>query len=457
MYIFVPVFKIYVMRINSLYYKQNINIAFPIMLSLAGQAIVQMADNIMVGQLGAPELAAVSLAGAIIMNTMVVGMGIATGLTPLVGQAHALDDKERIAGFFQNSLLLNTTVSLVLTLFLFLLMPYLTMMGQPAEVVELCKGYYILTSFSVIPFILFMTFKQYMEGVGNTKVAMVITISCNVLNILLNYIFIYGKFGAPFLGVAGAGLATLISRLMMPVAFFLYIHRSQIYSPVFRFSNTSSRKIKQLLQVGYPIAGQMVVEFLSLSLITVMMGWLGTIALAANQIVMSMISLTFMISSGIAGASTILVSHEFGRGNIGKMRRYAHASFRLAVIFMAGAAVIYALFGAPIASIFTPDPEVIKVARNLFFVVAVFEIFDGLQVTALGALRGITDVQRPMIYALVSYLFVAVPLAYIAGILLDFGAPGLLSGFCGGLMFAATLFIRRFNKSVSNTRLRRES
>ena len=459
MYIFVPVFKIYVMRINSLYYKQNINIAFPIMLSLAGQAIVQMADNIMVGQLGAPELAAVSLAGAIIMNTMVVGMGIATGLTPLVGQAHALDDKERIAGFFQNSLLLNTTVSLVLTLFLFLLMPYLTMMGQPAEVVELCKGYYILTSFSVIPFILFMTFKQYMEGVGNTKVAMVITISCNVL-ILLNYIFIYGKFGAPFLGVAGAGLATLISRLMMPVAFFLYIHRSQIYSPVFRFfrfSNTSSPKIKQLLQVGYPIAGQMVVEFLSLSLITVMMGWLGTIALAANQIVMSMISLTFMISSGIAGATTILVSHEFGRGNIGKMRRYAHASFRLAVIFMAGAAVIYALFGAPIASIFTPDPEVIKVARNLFFVVAVFEIFDGLQVTALGALRGITDVQRPMIYALVSYLFVAVPLAYIAGILLDFGAPGLLSGFCGGLMFAATLFIRRFNKSVSNTRLRRES
>ena len=130
-----------------------------------------------------------------------------------------------------------------------------------------------------------------------------------------------------------------------------------------------------------------------------MMGWLGTIALAANQIVMSMISLTFMISSGIAGASTILVSHEFGRGNIGKMRRYAHASLRLAVIFMAGAAVIYALFGAPIASIFTPDPDVIKVARNLFFVVALFEIFDGLQVTALGALRGITDVQRPMIYA----------------------------------------------------------
>ena len=319
------------MRINSLYYKQNINIAFPIMLSLAGQAIVQMADNIMVGQLGAPELAAVSLAGAIIMNTMVVGMGIATGLTPLVGQAHALDDKERIAGFFQNSLLLNTTVSLVLTLFLFMLMPYLSMMGQPAEVVELCKGYYILTSFSVIPFILFMTFKQYMEGIGNTKVAMVITISCNLMNIFLNYIFIYGKFGAPFLGVAGAGLATLISRLMMPIAFFLYIHRSPIYSPVFRFfqfSNTSRRKIKQLLQVGYPIAGQMVVEFLSLSLITVMMGWLGTIALAANQIVMSMISLTFMISSGIAGASTILVSHEFGRGNIGKMRRYAHASLR---------------------------------------------------------------------------------------------------------------------------------
>ena len=324
------------MRISSVYYKQNIRIAFPIMLSLAGQAIVQMADNIMVGQLGAPELAAVSLAGAIIMNTMVVGMGIATGLTPLVGQAFALNDKERIAGFFQNSLVLNTAVALLLTLFLFILMPYLSMMGQPTEVVALCKGYYILTSLSVIPFILFMTFKQYMEGIGNTKVAMVITISCNVMNIFLNYIFIYGKFGAPFLGVAGAGLATLISRTMMPMAFFFYIHRSAVYNPVFRFfrmANTNSRKIKQLLQVGYPIAGQMVVEFLSLSLITVMMGWLGTIALAANQIVMSMISLTFMISSGIAGASTILVSHEYGRGNIAKVRRYAHASLRLAVVF----------------------------------------------------------------------------------------------------------------------------
>jgi len=439
------------MKISSSYYKKNIRIAFPVMLSLAGQAIVQMADNIMVGQLGAPELAAVSLAGTIIMNTMVVGMGIATGLTPLVGQAFALDDKERVAGFFQNSLVLNTVVALALTLFLFILIPYLSMMGQPTEVVALCNGYYTLTTLSVLPFILFMTFKQYMEGIGNTKIAMVITISCNIINIILNYIFIYGKFGAPLLGVAGAGLATLISRTMMPIAFFLYIHRSVVYNPVFRFfrlTNTKGRKIKQLLQVGYPIAGQMVVEFLSLSLITVMMGWLGTIALAANQIVMSMISLTFMISSGIAGASTILVSHEYGRGNIAKVRRYAHASLRLAVVFMAGAAVIYALFGAPIASIFTSDSAVIEVARQLFFVVAVFEIFDGLQVNALGALRGITDVKRPMIYALVSYLLVAVPLGYVAGIALNFGACGLLSGFCGGLMFAATLFIKRFNKSM---------
>lgn len=195
------------MRISSLYYRDNVRIAFPIMLSLAGQAVVQMADNIMVGRLGAPELAAVSLAGAIIMNTMVVGMGIATGLTPLVGQAHAQDDHERVAGFFQNSLLLNSAVALLLTSFLFILMPYLSMMGQPEEVVALSKGYYVLTSLSLIPFILFMTFKQYMEGIGNTKVAMVITISCNVMNIILNYIFIYGKFGAPAPRRGRSGLA----------------------------------------------------------------------------------------------------------------------------------------------------------------------------------------------------------------------------------------------------------
>lgn len=438
------------MKINKTYYKHNIRIAFPIMLSLAGQAVVQMADNIMVGRLGAPELAAVSLAGAIIMNTMVIGMGIATSLTPLAGQAFAVNDYRKTSIFFQNSLILNSVIALGLGAFLFALMPYISLMGQPEEVVSLGKGYYIYTSLSVIPFVIFMSFKQFMEGIGNTKVAMVITITCNVMNIILNYLFIYGKFGAPHMGVAGAGLATLISRALMPIAFFIYIYRVAPYKrfiQLFRFAHTSREKIKQLLQVGYPIAGQMVVEFLSLSLITLMMGWLGTIALAANQIVMSMISLTFMISSGIAGASTILVSHEYGRRNFGKMRRYAHASLRLAVVFMAGAAVIYALFGGPIASIFTPDPAVIAVARQLFFVVAVFEIFDGLQVTALGALRGITDVKKPMIYAFISYVFVAVPLGYVTGIVFEFGAPGLLTGFCGGLMFASVLFIKRFNNT----------
>ena len=433
------------------YYTDTGRLAGPIILSLAGQALVQMIDNIMVGQLGAPQLAAVALAGTIILNLYAVGIGVAISLTPLAGKNFIVGRFRETAALFQNSLSLNTLVSLALAVLLLGLFPFLSMMGQPEEVIALSHGYYILVTLSLIPTIIFLSFKQFLEALGNTKTAMIITLSCNLLNVAGNYMFIFGKWGAPELGVTGAGLSTLLSRLMMPIVFYIYTRRSYPYKRFFRFfgwKQLSLRRHFELLRVGFPIAGQMVLEYSALTGIAIMMGWVGTVALAANQVVMSLVTFTFMVSNGIAGAATILVSHQYGLRNAARIRHYGYAAMQLSVVFMFFFALIFAFFGTQIASVFTPDRAVVELAGKLFIVVALFELLDGLQVTALGALRGITDVNRPMLYSVFSYWIVCLPVGYLFGFVLGLGAVGVFSGFSVGLLVACLLFIRRFRNSV---------
>lgn len=436
-------------QLSPNYYKQNLATATPVILSLAGQSVVQMADSIMVGQLGAAPLAAVSFAGAIIMNVMVLGIGLSIGLTPLAGQYWARGEYRKVSQYFQNSLLVNTIFSVLLFGILAAIIPLTPFMGQPAEVISLADNYYIYVSLSIIPLMIFFTFKQFLEGIGNTKIAMYITLASNVLNIALNYLLIYGKMGFPNMGVDGAGLATLISRIIMPVAFIAVINSRDRYRRFLKFFGKERFSVphqKELARIGLPISGQMVIEFFSLSAITIMMGWMGTASLAANQIAQTMINFTFMISNGIAGASTILVSHAFGIRDREGVKRHGYAGMKISLIIMGSAALMFILLGREIASLFTSDPEVISISVGIFFVIALFELFDGLQITALGALRGLTDTRRPMIIAIISYLFVSVPVAYLFGFIFGLGEPGLMTGFAFGLLNASIFFIIRFRR-----------
>jgi MATE family multidrug resistance protein len=429
-------------------YLENFKIAGPIILSLAGQSIVQIADSVMVGRTGAVPLAGVSFAGAIIMNVMVIGLGLTIGLTPIAGMHWARNEFRRVSGYFQNSLSVNLIFSLLLVVLLFAIAPLMPYLGQPDEVTSIVYSYYVMVSLSLIPMMIFLTGKQFLESVGNTHISMYITLLTNVVNIILNYLFIYGKMGFPAMGIDGAGLATLISRLLMPLILFIAINRKVGYRrfvKMFRIAHFSIKEHIHLIKIGLPISGQMVIEFFSLSAITFMMGWMGTKSLAANQIVQTMINFTFMIANGVAAASTILVSHSTGMGDIPGARARGFAGIRLSTIVMGTAALLFLFFGEEIATLFTTDKEVIAIAVKIFYVVAVFEIFDGLQVTALGALRGLTDTKRPMFIAIFSYLFISLPVAYIGGFVLNLGEAGLMSGFAFGLLVAATLFIRRFS------------
>ena len=454
--------------IQKRYYIENLRIAFPVILSFAGQQFVQMADTIMVGRLGAVELSAVSLSSAIILNVTMIGLGIAMGLTPLVGIHHARKERQQCSALFKNSMFLNILMGVGLCLLLTIINPLLQYCGQPQSVLDSMNGYYYCVTISLIPYMIFLTFKQFLEGLGNTFYSMLITLGCNVLNVVLNFGFIYGYMGFPELGVTGAGLATLISRIMMPIAFLLVVlaKKEYRYYMVRLQDNVTTRQLveghkngrkKQLVdsltcrlvdifKVGYPIAAQMTLEVFALTFMTIMMGWLGENTLAANQIAQTMMGFSFMIANGVSAASTVLVSHDYGRNDIESIRNHTLSGIHLGIVIMFFFAMLYAFGGEMLAKIFSNDEEVVAIAAKLFIAVALFEIFDGIQVTALGSLRGLTDVKRPMLYAFICYILVEIPVGYMLGFKLGLGAPGIIGGFMAGVILAMILFLIRFKK-----------
>lgn len=433
------------------YYLNVLNLAVPVIIANVGQILVHVADTAMVGRLGDVELASVAFANMIVTNVSMLGLGIAMGLTPIVGYSFVNKNYRDCSKYLQNSILQNLLIALLMGLFFFSSVPLLKFLGQPEEVIAGCTDYYVIVGLSLIPYMIFLSFKQFMDGVGNTKVSMIITISTNVVNVILNYILIFGKCGVPPLGVNGAAIATLISRILMPIIYFIYLRRASFYRNFFKlfaWKQMSRGVNKSLLNLGFPIASQMLIEFFSLSVTGIMIGWIGTKEIAANQIVFTTISMFFLITNGISAAATILVSHSFGERDIDRIKRYNLSASQLSALIMTGSGVLLLFFGSNIASLYIADREVIEIAAGILSVVAFMEIFDGLQVTKLGVLRGMGDVKRPMIYAFICYGLISLPVAYICGFILDFGAKGVWVGFVTGLIVAFNLFNLRIKSNL---------
>lgn len=433
----------------SPHYKPNFKLAFPVVLSQAGQMIVALADTLMVGRLGATQLAAASLANTIFIVGLVLGIGLVSGLTPLVGKEYGSGNRQVAVKWLKHALVIFPPLAVVQAIVMAAIVFILPVLGQPEEVVLLSIPYYLILVLSIIPLQIFTIFKQYAEGLGNTRIAMMITISANIINIILNYILIYGKLGFPALGITGAGYATLISRIIMPLL-FIWLYFNLNY---FRYDRSNWKcvhfKIKSaltLINLGIPIAGQYVLEVLAFSLGSIMMGWLGTKALAAHQIVLSLTSFTYMISSGFAAAATIKVSHFRGEGISTQARNSVFASLHLVLIFMAISSTIFCLFRFKIAGLFVPDKEVINIAGLLLLIAGMFQLFDGLQVVMLGALRGYEDVKIPMFIVFISYFIIALPASYLMAFALQIGVAGIWIGYLIGLLTVSSMLLLRFRK-----------
>ena len=445
------------------YYKRNLKVAGPIVLSQVGVALTQLVDTFMVGQLGTVELAAVSLASSIALMGFLFVNGLLMGATPIVGQSFTTmeigeDAKRRMIGkIFQNQILLSVLSSVLMLGVLFVVRMFLYNMGQDVAVVDCAIPYYIVLSFSILPNSAFMAGKQWLEGLGNTSVAMGITIIANLVNIVFNYFLIYGKCGFPEMGVLGAGVATLISRVLMPIMLFAVIYWRKgwwKYCEEFRMELFDWKEIVEILRVGFPIAVHILVEMSAFSLSGIMMGWLGAAALASHQIAAQTGNVLFMVVLGISAATTIRVSHQYGAKDYRAMRMAANASIHLCLCANLIMGVLLVIFRRNVVMLFSADPEVIRIGSQVLVMAGIFQLSDGMQAVGAGILRGLKDVKITMYVAFLSYLVINLPLGYVMAFVVGLGAPGVWIGFIGGLTVAAVLFriryLRDFKKIMSN-------
>lgn len=433
------------------YYKRNLKVAFPVMVTQLGAALVGLFDSMMVGHYATADLAAVSFSNAIFFTIMVFAMGALMGLTPLVGfEVGAGNDIRKIGHLVHSGIIFTIALSIGMVLLLGSVVPFLHLFGQEPIVIEVARPYYILIVISIVPFLFFCLCKQFLEGLGNTWVALVITLVMNGLNILLNWVLIFGHWGFEPMGATGAGIATLISRALMPLCFFaaIYMHHEwRTYLQAMKQTWAKTREgIALLWKTGYPIGCQTMLETVTFTLSFVFIGWINKESLAAHQIANQIADLTFMLALGIGAATTIRVSHQLGKGDIPAVQMASKASIHLVLLMNTIGVILMLSLRHVIPSLFTKDPAVMEIAETLILFAALFQYADGLQTVGAAMLRGITDVRRPMVYAFVAYILVALPIGLVCTFVLHIGAAGMWIGFIFGLSLAAILFHTRFHK-----------
>lgn len=443
------------------------------MLTQLGASLVGLFDSIMVGHYATVDLAAVSFSNALFFTVMVFAMGALMGLTPLIGiqvgkisdQTNGSDESTRLAeskniisSLFQNGLLFTILLSIMTLILLGGCIPFLHCFGQDPAVVEVARPYFILIVISIVPFLFFTFFKQFLEGLGNTSVAMVITLVMNGINILLNWLFIYGNWGCPELGATGAGIGSLVARIGMPICFFvvMYFRREwKEYMTSMRWSKFKASVIKELTKIGFPIGVQTLMETIAFTAAFIFIGWISKEALAAHQIANQICDMTFMVILGIGSATTIRVSHQLGANNLHGVRMASNASIHLVLFINTIGAILMIGLRNQIPMLFTEDPEVIAIASKLVVLAGVLQLADGLQVVAASMLRGITDVKIPMFIALFSYTIVCISIGLFLAFPMGMGAVGIWIGFVVGLSVAAICLHIRFRwkfKQISLSR-----
>jgi MATE family multidrug resistance protein len=456
------------MRFFSTYrnfYKENLQLAFPVILSQIGQITVQMADTAMVGHYGGDDptpLAAVSFATNLFYIIFITSLGLTFGLTPLVGERFAQKRDRHVRELLQNGLLLYSLIGVMATLVLiasrgvFPIMASL-MMGDGddssiAGVVDMALPYYDTLIWSMFPVMIWATIKQFLEGVGNTRVAMVTIILANSLNILLNWIFIFGKCGFEPMGAVGAGYATLISRILqcvMMLAYFFTTPKFRTYTEnLFSKSMIKFRRIAEILKVGIPISFHMFMEASAFVVAGIMVLAFGAASVSSYQIGVNMMNLTFMIVIAIGSSTTILCSHIYGNKDFSRLRRTVNAAYQMGLLWNISVAMLFVAFRYQIPTLFTSNAEAIKITADMLIFISLFQVSDCLQAISISIMRGLQDVKVLMPIVFISYVVINIPVGYLLAFECGFKTNGLIMGFIVGLSCCAVMTIRRVRKNI---------
>ena len=447
------------------YYKDNFRLALPVILSQIGQITVQLADTAMVGRYGGDDptpLAAVSFATSFFYIVFIASMGLTFGLTPLVGEHYAKNHRTYVGSLLQNGALLYALIGVVATLLLIATRNLLPMMGalmigdgsdtSIGAVIDAALPYYNTLIWSLFPIMIWGTAKQFLEGVGNTRIAMYTIIGANALNIFLNWVLIFGHLGFEAMGALGAGHATLISRIVqciLLVTYFLLTPSFRCYTgSLFKRSALSIKTIMEILRVGVPIAFQMLMEASAFVVAGIMVLAFGATSVSAYQIGVNMMNVTFMIVIAIGSATTILTSHIYGRGDFHRLRYTVHASFQMGLVWNISVALLFVALRFIIPTLFTTNAEVIRLTGSMLIVIALFQVSDCLQALSISALRGLQDVKIIIPIVFISYVLINIPAGYILAFKCGLQANGLIIGFIIGLSCCAIMTMSRVRHNI---------
>ncbi len=439
-------------------FKYNLELAIPVIIGHLGHVLVGLADNIMVGRLGAAPLAAVSLGNSFVFIAFSLGIGFSLAITPLIAEADGEGDINKGRDLFQHGLILCTVLGISMFLMLLMATPLMQYMDQPPEVVELAIPYLRIVAFSMIPLMIFQAFKQFTDGLSQTKYGMHATLIANVVNVVLNFVLIYGFWIFPRLELVGAAYGTLFSRFAMMFFIIFIMNSKEKFKPYFkrlRIAEISKSVLSKIINLGFPTAMQMLFEVGIFTAVVWMAGTLGTVDQAANQIALNLASMTFMIAVGMGVAATIRVGNQKGLRKYHDLRRISFSIFLQVFMIEFIFAIAFFVLKDILPLAYIDNELVVKTAASLLLIAGLFQLSDGFQVVVLGALRGLQDVKMPTYITFFAYWIVGLPISYLLGKTYGWGSQGLWVGLLAGLTTSAFLLFWRFNY-LSNKLIEKE-
>jgi len=430
--------------------KKTLRIAYPIILGNFSQMLLGVIDIIMVGAIDHKQLAAASLVTSLLTIPFVIGFGLTRSISPMVAISNGRKDTAAVSHYMANGVVLCLTFSVVAAFLIHFLHTLIFYIGQDPEVVTLALPYLRLIGWSIIPMLLFMSVKEFTDALEQTRVAMLLSLLALPVNIFLNWLLIYGKWGFPRLELAGAGWATLITRILLAVSLiFILFNQSTLRIYIRKRSEAWKIKIstiRELLKIGIPSSLQYSMEAGAFAISGVIIGWFGAAQQAAHQIALSCASLTFMIAIGISVAGSIRVSNAYGREDWSQLRQIGRSTLQAGLLIGAVFAFIFIAFHQYLPAVFNQEASVISIAATLLILAALFQVSDATQAIGVGLLRGIRDVKRPTLYVALAYWIVGLPLGYFLSVSLEMKATGIWIGFVAGLSISSLLLNLRFIK-----------
>mgnify|MGYP004658344429 FL=1 len=431
--------------------REILKIGVPIMLGQACVIILAFADNIMIGWHSVNELAASSFVNNVMNFFILTELGFASGMTPIIGAFHGNGNVKGVGTTVRNGLLVNGIIGLIGLILLAVIYLFIDSFGQEPELLPLIRPYFVIVGISIIFALGFNVLKQFTDGICKPVVSMLFLMGGNVLNIFGNWVLIYGKLGCPELGLMGAGLSTLISRILMLLCFVLYIFKSEqfkVYAQAIKEALFSRVKMRHIFNMGYPVAIQMGLEASTFSFSAIMVGWISVTALAAHQVAITISQLFFLMMQGLSFALSILVSNCYGKKDYAGIHAYVKRGILMIFGTSLSLSILLYIFRYPAVGMFTDSPEVAEIAVVLFYVLFAYQIGDGIQLCFANVLRGLQDVKPIMYAAFVSYYLIAIPVAYVLGFKAGLGAVGVWLGFPIGLTLAGLFFYARYRSDM---------